>query len=87
MAKKIKNETGLLKEALRVIIDDAVKRGVVEFAANDHRDLKIRYAYRLLVHDKKIVALPDGKDTMPNMKHRLVMWVMHELPVGHELLS
>ena len=31
MAKKLKNETGLLKEALRIVIDDAVKRGIVEF--------------------------------------------------------
>ena len=87
MAKKIKNESGLLKEALTMIIDDAVKRGVVEFDATDSRNLKIEFAYRLLVHDKKIVPLPKGQASLPNMKHRLAMWVSHELPAAHSLLS
>lgn len=87
MAKKLKNEPGLLKEALALIIDDAVKRGVVEFDATDSRNLKIEFAYRLLVHDKKIVPLPNGQASLPNMKHRLAMWVSHELPADHSLLS
>jgi len=87
MAKKLKNEPGLLKEALAFIIDDAVKRGVVEFDATDSRNLKIEFAYRLLVHDKKIVPLPNGQASLPNMKHRLAMWVSHELPADHSLLS
>ncbi len=87
MPKKLKNEPGLLKEALTLIIDDAVKRGVVEFDATDSRNLKIEFAYRLLVHDKKIVPLPNGQASLPNMKHRLAMWVTHELPADHSLLS
>ena len=87
MPKKLKNEPGLLKEALSLIIDDAVKRGVVEFDATDSRNLKIEFAYRLLVHDKKIVPLPNGQASLPNMKHRLAMWVTHELPADHSLLS
>ena len=42
MAKKLKNEKELLKLALEMIIEDAVKRGVVEFEATDSHDLKIQ---------------------------------------------
>lgn len=87
MAKKLKNEPGLLKEALRVIMDDAVRRGVVEFEARDSHNLKIEYAYRLLVHDKRIIPLPKDQMTLPNMKHRLVRWILHELPADHALRS
>ncbi len=87
MAKKLKNESELLKEALRVIMDDAVKRGIVEFESTDSRNLKIEYAYRLLVHDRKISPLPKDQVTLPNMKHRLAKWVAHELPADHALLN
>jgi hypothetical protein len=87
MSKKLKNEAGLLKEALRMIMDDAVKRGVVEFEATDSHDLKIQYAYRLLVHDKKISPLPNDQVSLPKIKHRLAMWVTHQLPADHALLK
>lgn len=87
MSKKLKNEPALLNEALRIVMEDAVRRGVVEFEATDPRDLKIEYVYRLLVHDKKIAPLPPNQLSMPNMKHRLAMWVTHELPPDHELLK
>ena len=87
MAKKLKHETELLKEALRVIMAGAVKRGIVEFEATDSHNLKIEYAYRLLVHDKKIMPLPPAQVTLPNMKHRLAKWVSHELPADHTLLK
>ena len=87
MAKKLKNEKALLKEALQRIMQDAVKRGVVEFEATDSHDLKIEYAYRLLVHDKAIAPLPRGQESMPKIRHRLAMWVTHKLPVDHELLQ
>ena len=87
MAKKLKNEKALLREALQMIMDDATKRGVVEFDATDSYDLKIEYAYRLLVHDKSISPLPRGQESMPKIRHRLAMWVTHKLPEGHELLS
>lgn len=86
MAKKLKNEKALLREALTMIMDDAVKRGIVEFEATDSHDLKIEYAYRLLIHDKKIAPLPKAQETLPNIRHRLAMWVTHELPADHELL-
>lgn len=86
MAKKLKNEKALLAEALRIIMEDAVKRGIVEFEPTDSHNLKIEYAYRLLVHDKKISPLPPNQVSLPKMRHRLAMWVTHELPADHELL-
>jgi len=86
MTKKMKNEASLLKEALRMIMDDAVKRGVVEFEATDSHDDKIEYAYRLLVHDKSIAPLPANQLSMPAMRHRLAKWATHKLPPDHELL-
>jgi hypothetical protein len=87
MAKKLKNETALLREALTMVMDDAVKRGIVEFEATDSHDLKIEYAYRLLVHDKEIIPLPTGQHNMPGMKHRLAKWITHKLPADHPLLK
>ena len=87
MAKKLKNEKDLLKEALQMVMDDAVKRGIVEFEATDSHDLKTKYAYRLLVHDKEISPLPKGQDTLPKIRRRLAMWVTHKLPDDHELLK
>ena len=86
MAKKLKKEKALLAEALRMIMEDAVKRGIVEFEPTDSHDLKIEYAYRLLVHDKKIAPLPPNQVNLPKIRHRLAMWVTHELPADHELL-
>ena len=85
MAKKLKNEPELLKDALRTIMNDAVKRGIVEFESTDSHNLKIEYAYRLLVHDKKIIPLPKDQMTLPNMKHRLAKWISHELPANPAL--
>jgi hypothetical protein len=87
MAKKLRHEKELLKLALELILDDAVKRGVVEFEATDSHDIKIQYAYRLLVHDKAITPLPNEQISLPNIKHRLAMWMTHKLPPGHELLT
>lgn len=86
MAKKLKNEKELLRLALDKILADAKARGIVEFEPTDSHDLKIRYAYRLLIHDKAIVALPEGQETLPKIRHRLAMWMTHQLPEGHELL-
>ena len=87
MARKLKNEKALLAEALRMILDDAVQRGIVEFEPTDSHDLKIEYAYRLLIHDKEIAPLPADKVSLPNMRHRLAMWVTHKLPPDHDLLK
>ncbi len=87
MTRKLKNEPKLLKEALRMVMDNAVKRRIVEFDATDSHNLKIEYAYRLLVHDKEIIPLPPDEVTLPNMKHRLAKWVSHKLPADHALLN
>lgn len=70
-----------------MIIERAVKRGIVEFEATDSHNLKIEYAYRLLVHDEEIIPLPPKQLSLPNMKHRLAKWVIHQLPDDHELLT
>ena len=87
MTRKLKNEPKLLKEALRMVMKNAVKRRIVEFEATDSHNLKIEYAYRLLVHDKEIIPLPPDQVTLPNMKHRLAKWVSHKLPADHALLN
>lgn len=87
MAKKLKNEKALLKIALEMVLEDAVKRGIVEFEATDSHDLKVQYAYRLLIHDKAITPLPNAQVSLPNIRHRLAMWVTHQLPADHELLQ
>jgi hypothetical protein len=87
MARKMKNESGLLREALQMIMDDAVKRGIVEFEPDDSHNLKIEYAYRLLIHDKEIAPLPPDQLTLPNMRHRLAKWVTRKLPSDHPLLN
>ncbi len=69
-----------------MIMDRAIKRGIVEFEATDSHNLKIEYAYRLLVHDKEIIPLPPKQLSLPNMKRRLAKWVTHQLPADHELL-
>jgi len=86
VAKKLKNEKELLRLALDKILAEAESRGIVEFETTDSHDLKIQYAYKLLIHDKAIVALPKDQETMPKIRHRLAMWMTHNLPEGHELL-
>ncbi len=70
-----------------MVMDNAVNRRIVEFEATDSHNLKIEYAYRLLVHDEEIIPLPADQVTLPNMKHRLAKWVSHKLPADHALLN
>ncbi len=86
MAKKLRNEKELLRLAFDTILDDAVNRGIVEIEPTDSHDLKIEYAYRLLIHDKAIAPLPKDQETMPKIRHRLAMWMTHQLPGDHKLL-
>lgn len=85
--KKIKNEAALLKKALTVAETYAVKRGYKAFSPTDSAKQKIESLYRLLVHDKLITPLPEDKEDLANLKHRLVMWIMKQLPKDHELLK
>jgi len=87
MTKKLKNQSALLKEALRIVMKDGMKRGIVEFEPTDSQNLKIEYAYRLLIYDKEIIPLPPNQRTLPNMKYRLAKWVSHKLKSDHKLLN
>jgi hypothetical protein len=83
--KQNKNEAELLNEAIRIGIIYAEKRGVAEFEANDSKDTKVEYIYRLLVHDKQIQPLAKSDLKLHKMKHKLAMWLHRQLPGGHAL--
>lgn len=83
--KKLKHESELLKIALATGIKYAQKRGVVEFEATDSHDDKLRYIYRLLVHDKKLQPLAKDQESLPNIRHKLAIWIQKLLPEGHAL--
>lgn len=83
--KKLKNENALVKEALRIVMEDAVRRKIVEFEPTDSASDKLQYAYRLLVHDEKIIPLPNDQVSLPAIRHRLATWILRELPDDHPL--
>ncbi|MCP4433515.1 MAG: DUF5062 family protein [Gammaproteobacteria bacterium] len=83
--KKIKNEKELLKEAIRVGMIYAEKRGAAEFDKGDSHQLKIEYIYKLLVHDKQIQPLAESQIDGPSMCHKLAIWISKLLPDDHQL--
>jgi Domain of unknown function (DUF5062) len=85
--KKLKNEAGLLKEAIRVGMIYAEKRGAVNFQPTDSAGAKIEYLYRLLIHDKLIQPLARDQENEPNMKHKLALWISRQLAPDHPLLK
>lgn len=85
MAKKLKNEAQLLKEAIRIGMLYVEKRGVAKFEATDSQDVKIEYIYKLLVHDQQIQPLAKQDLGLPKMKHKLVMWLYKQLPDNHPM--
>lgn len=84
---KLKHETELVSQALRVGAVYARKRGVGQFEATDSQKEKITYLYRLLVHDKLIQPLAKGQENEPNMRHKLALWMSRQLPEDHPLLQ
>ena len=78
--KKIKNEAALTKRALQVGEKYATKRGYHGFTPTMSANQKVEVLYRLLVQDKLIVPLPLDKEDLPNMKHRLALWIQKVLP-------
>ncbi len=84
---KLKNEADLLKEALRVGMIYAEKRGAAKFEASDSANEKVEYIYKLLVHDKLIQPLAHEQQDIPHMKHKLALWITRQLPEGHRLLQ
>lgn len=85
--KKIKNEAGLLKEAIRVGTRYFEARGAGKFEATDHIDMKVRAIYLLLVKDKVIQPLASNDETLQNMRHKLAIWISKNLPADHHLLQ
>jgi hypothetical protein len=85
--KKLANEAALLKEALRLGMVYAEKRGVVEFEPTDSAHEKTEYVYRLLVHDKLIQPLAKPDVSQKTMAHKLALWVSKQLPEDHPLLK
>ncbi|MBT8113952.1 MAG: DUF5062 family protein [Arenicella sp.] len=71
---KLKDEKELLKKAIRVGMRYGENRGVVKFEATDSANDKIEFIYRLLVHDKLIVPLPQEQLSLVAMKHKLALW-------------
>ncbi len=83
--KKIKHEQELLKEAIRVGMVYLKKRGAGEFEPTDSADVKVTALYRLLVHDQLIHPLAKGQESLPNMRHKLALWMVKNLPEDHPL--
>ncbi|WAJ71220.1 DUF5062 family protein [Catenovulum adriaticum] len=85
--KKLKNESALLKKALEIGETYANNRGFNSFSGTDSSKQKIECIYRLLVNDKLIAPLPEDKEDLLSMKHRLAMWIAKKLPDNHPLLK
>jgi hypothetical protein len=85
--KKVRNESQLVKEALRVGLVYAEKRGAAEFENTDSSRAKVEFVYRLLVHDKLIQPVPSNQESEPMMKHKLALWMSKQLPKDHPLLK
>jgi DNA-directed RNA polymerase beta subunit len=83
--KKIKHEKELLKEALRVGMIYAEKRGAAEFEKTDSQQLKVEFVYKLLVHDKVIQPLAKDQFSDASMRHQLAIGISHQLPKDHPL--
>ncbi|MFV2058831.1 MAG: DUF5062 family protein [Thiohalomonadales bacterium] len=85
--KKLKHEAELLKAAILAGVKYGEERGAVIFEATDSANEKILYIYRLLVHDKKIQALPEDKVNQKSMRHKLALWYAKQLPKDDPLLK
>jgi len=84
---KLKNEAALFKEAFQAGIKYAEGRGAVIFEPKDSASEKLLYIYRLLVHDKVIVPLPEDQVAEKTMRHKLAIWYSKQLPKDHPLLK
>ena len=85
--RKLKNESDLIKEALRIGAVYAEKRKAGQVDTADPAKKKVEFIYRLLVHDKLIQPLEKSQENEPNMKRKLALWISRQLPTGHKLLS
>ncbi|WP_163933998.1 DUF5062 family protein [Paraferrimonas sp. SM1919] len=85
--KKFKNEGQLLKKSLVLAQAYGVQRGFGSFPPGASEKDKVEASYRMLVADKRITPLPPQKETGPEMRHRLVLWLTKQLPEDHPLLE
>ncbi len=85
--KKHKHEAELVKKALAVGAVYIKKRGYGEFEAADSHKLKVEYIYKALVEDELIHPLAKSDIDIPNMEHKLALWIARQLPEGHPLLA
>jgi Domain of unknown function (DUF5062) len=85
--KKLKHEAELFKAALLAGVQYAEGRKAVEFEATDSASLKLKYIYRLLIHDKIIQPLPEDQVSESSMRHKLALWYSKQLPKDHPLLK
>ena len=85
--KKLRHENELFKEALAAGVKYAEGRGVVEFEPTDSASEKLLYIYRLLVHDKVMVPLPEDQVAEKTLRHKLTLWYAKQLPKEHPLLG
>lgn len=86
-SKKLKNEAALFSAAVEAGVKYGEERGVVEFEPTDSAHDKALYIYRLLVHDKLIVPLPEDQVSQKSVRHRLAMWHARTLPKDDPLLK
>jgi hypothetical protein len=84
--KPLKHESEIFKLALPAAMKYAVERGAVEFEPTDSASEKLRYVYRLLIHDHKIQPLPEDQVSESSMRHKLALWYVKQLPADHPLL-
>jgi len=83
--KKLKHEAELFKAGLLAAMKYAQERGAVEFEATDSASEKLRYVYRLLVHDKMIQPLPEDQVAEATMRHKLALWYSRQVPAERPL--
>ena len=85
--KPHKNEAQILKFAMEIGVGYAKKRGYADFDKGISPKDKVECIYRLLVTDNLIQPLAKDKEDGPNMKHKLILWITHQLPADHPLLK
>lgn len=85
--KKLKHEAELTRLAIQVGMKYAENRGAARFEATDSANDKVEYIYKLLVHDQLVQPLAKSDLSIPNMKHKLALWISRQLPADHELLK
>ena len=85
--KQLKHEAELVKAAILAGMKYGEDRGAVVFEPTDSASEKIRFIYRLLVHDKVIQPLPEDQVSQPTLRHKLAIWYSKQLPKDHPLLK